>query len=113
MQHRSLAYFFVFMDLLTSALAWTVFYYLRKTTIEHVDFNIGESFYWGIILIPVLWVLLYYLQGTYHDIKRLYRIKLFNLTFLGTLLNFNEVSGSFERVSEVKWIIGVNGEIAT
>ncbi|MFN5149471.1 MAG: sugar transferase [Flavobacteriia bacterium] len=86
MQHRSLAYFFVFMDLLTSALAWTVFYYLRKTTIEHVDFNIGESFYWGIILIPVLWVLLYYLQGTYHDIKRLYRIKLFNLTFLGTLL---------------------------
>lgn len=85
MQQRSLVFFFALMDLVTSALAWTVFYYLRKTTIEKVDFHIAESFYWGITLIPILWVLLYYLQGTYHDIKRLYRIKLFNLTFLGTL----------------------------
>jgi exopolysaccharide biosynthesis polyprenyl glycosylphosphotransferase len=35
---------------------------------------------------------LYYLQGTYHDIKRLYRLKLLNLTFfasvIGTLILF-------------------------
>lgn len=86
MQHRLLVVFFILIDWMTATIAWFVFYYFRKTSIEKVDFTIGESFYWGIILIPLLWVLLYYFQGTYHSIKRLYRFKLFNLTFSASLL---------------------------
>jgi exopolysaccharide biosynthesis polyprenyl glycosylphosphotransferase len=86
MQHRLLVIFFILIDWITATLAWFVFYYFRKTSIEKVDFTIGESFYWGIIIIPLLWLLLYYLQGTYHSIKRLYRFKLFNLSFSATLL---------------------------
>lgn len=86
MQHRLLVFFFVLMDWVTSTIAWVLFYYFRKVSIEKVEFTVGEAFYWGIAVIPIIWLLLYYLQGTYHDIKRLYRIKLFNLTFVGTLL---------------------------
>jgi exopolysaccharide biosynthesis polyprenyl glycosylphosphotransferase len=86
MKHRLLVVFFILMDWLMATLAWVIFYYFRKTSIEKVDFNIGESFYWGVFILPILWLLLYYFQGTYHRIKRLYRFKLFNLTFLGSLI---------------------------
>jgi len=86
MQQRHLVSLFVLMYWITATSAWIIFYYFRKTTIEKVDFTVGESFYWGVGLIPVLWILLYYLQGTYHDLKRLYRFKLFNLTFIATLI---------------------------
>lgn len=74
------------MDWITATFAWILFYYFRKISIEKVDFTVSDSFYWGVSVIPILWVLVYYLQGTYHDIKRLYRFKLFNLTFLATVL---------------------------
>lgn len=86
MQNRLLVVFFILMDWITATTAWVLFYYFRKTSIENVEFQIGESFYWGIFILPILWVLLYYFQGTYHGVKRLYRFKLFNLTFTGTLL---------------------------
>lgn len=86
MQNRLLVAFFILMDWITAIFAWVLFYYFRKTSIEHVDFTIGESFYWGIIIIPILWILLYYFQGTYHSVKRLYRFKVFNLTFAASLV---------------------------
>lgn len=73
-------------DWLTAAISWSAFYYLRKTTIEHQEFHVNDTFYLGVVLVPVAWILLYYLQGTYHDIKRLYRLKLFNLTFIATII---------------------------
>ena len=74
------------LDYLAALVAWIAFYYFRKVSIEHVEFEVGQSFYWGIAIIPVLWILFYYFKGTYHDIRRLYRFKLFNLTFVATLL---------------------------
>jgi hypothetical protein len=48
MKHRLLVVFFILMDWLMATLAWVIFYYFRKTSIEKVDFNIGESFYLGV-----------------------------------------------------------------
>jgi len=76
----------VFIDWFFAVLSWVVFYYVRKTSIEHVEFTVSDAFYSGIFIVPVAWLLLYYLQGTYHDIKRLYRFKLFSLTFLATII---------------------------
>jgi len=86
MQNRAFTTFFVFIDWLCAVIAWVLFYYLRKIYIEEVDFSIGESFYWGVTLIPIIWLILYYLQGTYYNIKRLYRFKVFNLTFSSTAI---------------------------
>jgi len=76
----------VLFDWLCAVIAWVLFYYWRKIYIEEVEFTIGESFYWGISLIPIIWFILYYLQGTYYNIKRLYRFKVFNLTFSATAI---------------------------
>lgn len=86
MQHRTLVYLLVVMDWLFATLSWMLFYFFRKVGIEKVQFNVNESFYAGVVIVPLLWVLLFFLQGTYHDVKRLYRIKVFNLTFLASLI---------------------------
>ena len=45
-----------------------------------------EAFYLGILLVPLVWILIYLLQGTYHDVRRLHRLKIINMSFVGTLL---------------------------
>ncbi len=72
-------------DFLSSMLSWGLFFYLRKIYIERTDFQVDETFFWGIALVPIAWVLFYSLQGTYHDVRRIYRMKIFNLTFVATV----------------------------
>jgi exopolysaccharide biosynthesis polyprenyl glycosylphosphotransferase len=86
MNVRRLIAFLVCMDWTTCLLSWIAFYYIRKVSVEQVPFEISASFYWGIAIVPLLWLLLYYLQGTYHQIKRLYRLRMFNLTFVATII---------------------------
>jgi exopolysaccharide biosynthesis polyprenyl glycosylphosphotransferase len=86
MKQRHLLSVLIFIDWLTATLAWTMFFYFRKTIIEKKDFVTSDTFYLGVIFIPIAWLLLYYFQGTYHEIKRLYRFKLLNLTFFGSII---------------------------
>lgn len=86
MNSRALTSLLVFLDWTTSMLSWGVFYYLRKTRIEKVEFSVNESFYYGVALIPLAWMFLYVMQGTYNDVRRLHRMKILNLTFLGTIM---------------------------
>ena len=81
-----LVFFLVLLDWFSAIASWGLFYYVRKTEIEHMPFMATDSFYLGIAVVPLIWLLLYSLQGTYHDLKRLYRFKLVNLTFIGTLI---------------------------
>lgn len=73
-------------DFLSATTAWALFYYFRKVSIEKVSFDINSTFFFGIAFIPVSWLVLYWLQGTYADIKRMYRFKILSLTFFGTLI---------------------------
>lgn len=74
------------LDYLSGALAWALFYFFRKIYIEKVVVEIDDMFYLGVFLIPFFWISLYYLQGTYFDIKRLFRIKILNLTFIASVI---------------------------
>lgn len=74
------------LDFLSAILSWALFYCFRKVYIEKVPLEINDTFYMGIVVIPVLWVILYFLQGTYADIKRMFRMKILGLTFFGTLI---------------------------
>lgn len=76
----------ILIDFLSAVLAWSLFFYFRKVNLEKVEFVVNSTFYIGIFCIPVFWVFLYTLQGTYVDVKRIYRIQIFNLTFLATVL---------------------------
>ena len=73
-------------DFLSSSVAWGLFYCYRKLFIEDTSLHFNEKFYMGILLIPLFWITLYYIQGTYKDVKRIYRMKILNLTFFGVLL---------------------------
>ena len=117
MNSRFLTVVLVLLDWLASAFSWGVFYYLRKTRIENVEFTVNEAFYYGILIIPIVWVCIFSLQGTYHDVRRLHRFKIFNLTFVGTLLGVvsifflflidDEISGYRQYYSSLFLLFGL------
>lgn len=75
-----LKFLFVFFDYLAAACAWGLFYIFRKEYIEQDSFQINNTFYYGVFLIPLFWISLYLLQGTYHNVQRKYRIKVLGKT---------------------------------
>lgn len=85
MQRKLLRFLFISCDWLAAALSWALFYYYRKTVIEHEPFSLNATFLYGITFVPLLWVLLYAIQGTYVDIRRLYRLKVLSLTAFSTI----------------------------
>jgi exopolysaccharide biosynthesis polyprenyl glycosylphosphotransferase len=80
------SYNLLVIDYITAVIAWVLFFYFRKTHIEFSSFIRDKQFYLGIICIPFFWILLYSLQGTYSQVKRLYRIQIIQLTILGTTI---------------------------
>ena len=76
-------------DFLTALVAWACFFLYRKWVVEKQvwDFSALDNpkFLYGIILIPIGWVLFYAIFDKYRDIYRLARVDTFTRTFL---LNF-------------------------
>ncbi len=88
----------IFLDFSSAALAWTFFYIYRK---YHIDYfktfveptTLLDVQYWrGVILVPLFWLLMYYLSGHYNNVFRRSRInELYQILFasiLGTILLF-------------------------
>lgn len=86
------------LDFLTAAIAWSIFYVYRKYYIDYFKTYVKpevifDTQYWkSIILIPLFWLLLYYLAGHYNDVFRRSRInelyQLIFITLIGTVLIF-------------------------
>ena len=74
------------LDYSFSAVAWAFFYFLRKTQIEGSSFSSDPNFLLGVLFIPLIWIFIYLLQGTYHDVRRLFRLRILNLTLGATLI---------------------------
>lgn len=79
------ALFMVLTDYCSAALAWAAFYYFRKIQIEQAEFSTNPTFWLGSIVIPLFWILLYYIIGTYQNVIRLHRFKILSQTFTATL----------------------------
>ncbi|MFM7016908.1 MAG: sugar transferase [Bacteroidota bacterium] len=78
---------YVVADLLAATIAWGIFYFYRKAQVEsvlfgYVPFQPDDNFFIGITLLPILWVVVYALMGTYNDIYRKSRLKEFGQTFI-------------------------------
>lgn len=76
----------ILFDFLTAAISWALFYNFRKIYIEHTEVTYDVQFVLGIVIIPFIWLFIYFFQGTYYRVKRLFRTKILTLTLLGTLL---------------------------
>jgi exopolysaccharide biosynthesis polyprenyl glycosylphosphotransferase len=86
MKNRFWVILFIISDWLVASLVWGLFFYFRKTWIEQKAFEVDQNFVIGSILVPLLWLLIYYLQGSYYEVRRMYRLKILNLTFFGSLI---------------------------
>ena len=85
-------------DYATAMLVWVCFFAYRKIYVEplkfgyHVPVDFDEKFYIGILVIPIYWLILYIITGTYQNIYKKSRLKEFvqtaSQTFIGVLVLF-------------------------
>ncbi len=92
MNKRLQVFKYVIFDLLAAILAWTLFFFFRKYSFDTYTFqDIQEifhdkNFFIGIAVVPVFWLILYTLVGTYRKIYRKSRLKELGQTLLITLI---------------------------
>jgi len=89
---------YIFSDFIASVFAWTIFYIFRKKYIEpqkfgyDIDVQFDNKYLIAVIVIPIFWLLIYYLSGYYKDIYRKSRLKelwnTFSLSFSGVIVIF-------------------------
>lgn len=83
MKRRQRTIYYLISDFLSAALAWTLFNLYRKTQIDPLktgDFNtviFDNNFFISVIILPLIWVLVYYLSGSYNNVLRRSRINEF------------------------------------
>jgi exopolysaccharide biosynthesis polyprenyl glycosylphosphotransferase len=82
----------VIADLFAAALAWSIFFFLRKTAeTQAINDTLqivlnDEKFYMGVVFIPIFWLLLYTISGSYHNVYRKARMSELGQTIMITLI---------------------------
>lgn len=89
---------YIFLDYISAVAAWALFYIYRKFYIDAARFGtepqflFDEQFKLGIIILPLVWILAYYLTGFYKNSFRKSRIneivQTFATSFIGVTLIF-------------------------
>ena len=84
---------YVIFDFIAAAIAWSLFFIYRKYAIDpdifqHLDEQVfsDNNFFLGITLIPLFWLILYVIVGTYRKIYRKSRLKELGQTLLITII---------------------------
>ncbi|HMS70982.1 MAG TPA: sugar transferase [Saprospiraceae bacterium] len=88
--------FYKFSDFLSAALAWLIFFILRKLSenpeIPFADIFEDPKLYTGLLLTPIFWMLLYHIFDKYKDLYRYSRLEVIKrtliITFFGCLIIF-------------------------
>lgn len=84
-------------DYFSALIAWAGLYIYRKLYIEaplfgEATMHFNKRFFFGIILVPLFWLVLYYASGYYREVIRKSRLSEFlftvRITFLGTIILF-------------------------
>ena len=86
MKNSPWIFLFLISDYLSSLISWAIFFFLRKIWIENEPFRIDDNFWLGLFLIPIFWMFLYFVQGTYLEMRRMFRLKILNLTISGSII---------------------------
>ena len=82
---------YVVMDYIMTALAWAIFYFIRKTLlkepiVEAGQLQITRQVWLGIVFIPVCWLILFALVGSYHSLYKKSRLFEFTITLVCSLI---------------------------
>lgn len=74
---------YIVADLISAGIAWTILYIFRKKFLESakygfdIDVEFDQNYFLGLFIIPLLWIMLYWLSGHYTRIFRRHRLKEF------------------------------------
>ncbi|OYT13672.1 MAG: polyprenyl glycosylphosphotransferase [Bacteroidetes bacterium 4572_114] len=88
---------YIFADWVSAVVAWTLFFMYRKFSVLPDHFSLVEvftdvKFYFGIIIIPLFWLILYVIAGYYRKVFRKSRVKelsqIFSTTIVGVTIIF-------------------------
>ena len=82
---------YILADFLMASLAWGTMYFLRKyflglTISEDGELAIDDNFWLGITLVPIGWLILYTLVGSYHSLYKKSKLKEVTTAFICSLL---------------------------
>jgi len=74
-----------------TVLAWTTFYFIRKailkeTIIDEGQLQVNNRFWLGVVFIPLCWLILFALVGSYHSLYKKSRLFEFTITLVCTLI---------------------------
>ncbi|MFN8208349.1 MAG: sugar transferase [Bacteroidales bacterium] len=78
-------------DFITAGVSYTLFFIFRKVYIESVKFGVDVPvtfdpvFFLGVIIIPSLWLLIYYFSGYYKEVFRKSRLQDLSQSFFASL----------------------------
>jgi exopolysaccharide biosynthesis polyprenyl glycosylphosphotransferase len=103
------AYPYIFSDLFSAGIAWTLLFIYRKQFLEpqkygiEVPLEFDNNFYLGLLIIPAIWVMGYLLTGSYFDIYRKHRLKELSTTLWQSIIG----------VTIVFFILFLDDEIAS
>lgn len=86
MREHSIKFLFILCDWITAALSWAAFFYFRKVYVEQAPFEFTDQFYIGVAVIPFFWLSLYFVLGTYNDVRRMYFMRIISLSIRSFLL---------------------------
>lgn len=92
MEKRKQVARYIIADYIAATLAWGLFYAYRKICIEPgvISFSdallLDKKFFYGIIFIPIAWVLFYAFLGTYDNIYRKSRLKDLGQTAMSSII---------------------------
>lgn len=83
---------YVFSDIFSAIIAWGLFFIYRKNQVDELSINgilkilNDPNLYKGLIFIPLFWIALYLMIGTYRKIYRKSRLKELEQTFIISLI---------------------------
>ena len=93
-QRRFHMFLYACADLISAMMAWALFYYFRANA-EGKDpgtITNDPNFWYGLVVIPIAWIIFYWIFDRYQDIYRLSRlttlIRTFILSLAGVIIIF-------------------------
>src|SRR6476661_5738573 len=78
-------FWYALTDIVMASLAWMLFYFLRKKILGEAYFR-DSKFLLGIFFIPLGWLILYALVGSYNSMYKKSRLTEFTKTFICSMI---------------------------
>ncbi len=77
---------YIFFDILSAVSVWMLFFIYRDKYIEASTIVLDRQFVIGLIIVPLFWIIMYGMQGTYRNTLRQYRIRILKETIVASVI---------------------------